>query len=175
MYRQDATTTHIWQRQKHDYNALSPADRLYFSYVRGLAINLIIWINSCFAFKEDDKGVVYDIATQARMYLHRQVRAILRYKMRAEEENVEGVPNCTSNDIRRQVDLLFAHGGDEIVLGDISLTTLSDADTLGWDTTLKPVKFRIPLAFEGNFFFSLSTVTLMKRLYRMRCTQNWND
>ena len=153
MYRQDATTTHILQRQKHDYNVLSPADRLYFSYVRGLAINLIIWINSCFAFKDDDKGVVYDIAMQARMYLHRQVWAILRYKMRAEEENVEGVPNCTSNDIRRQVDLLFTHGGDEIILGDISLTTLSDADTLGWNTTLKPVKFRISLAFEGNFFF----------------------
>ena len=69
MYRQNATTTHILQCQKHDYNVLSPADRLYFSYVRGLAINLITWIDSCFAFK-DDKGTVYEIAMQARMYLH---------------------------------------------------------------------------------------------------------
>jgi hypothetical protein len=152
-YGQAATATHKLQRDKHDYNALSPSDRLYFSYVRGLAINLIHWLDSRYGFKstrEDDTA--YDLGTLARYYLHQQVRAVLRYKIRAEKERVEGVPNCTSKDLRRQIDLLFAPGSHELMLGAISLTTLSDADTLAWETSLKPAKYTNPQTFEGNLF-----------------------
>lgn len=147
-YREAPTATHILQRQQHDYNALSPSDRLYFSYVRGLAINLIYWLDSRYAFK-DDKENVHAVMTQARMYLHRQVRAILCYKRRAEVEHVDGVPNCTSKDLRRQIDLLFADGEDEL-LGQISPTTSSDTDTLSWETNLRPAMFRQSQPFSGN-------------------------
>jgi hypothetical protein len=146
-YRQDATPTHILQRKQHDYNALSPADRLYFSYVRGLALNLIHWLDCIYACKDED-GEVVGFAAIARAYLHLQVRATLRYKIRAHKEEIQGVSNCTPDDLRRQIKLLFA---DNEELGHISLNDLSDAETLSWAPSYTLVQYRPPKDFEGKF------------------------
>ncbi len=83
-YGETASPTHLSQREKHDYNALSPDDRHYFSYVRGLAINLINWVHCHFIF-HDTEGSSNDFTTLSRKYLHRQVRAIIAYKAAAEK------------------------------------------------------------------------------------------
>src|SRR6266545_557921 len=49
-YGEKANATHLSQREKHDYNALSPDHRHYFSYVRGLSINLIHWLHCHLVF-----------------------------------------------------------------------------------------------------------------------------
>ncbi len=147
-YGRAANATHLSQRQQHDYNALSPDDRRYFSYVRGLAINLIHWINCHYVFEGSGPN---DPITTARVYLHHQIRAIVHYKITAEKENVQGVPNCMATDLRRQISLLFADGASEF--GDLSLTELTDAESLAWETGLTPKKRGKPLDFTGINYF----------------------
>jgi len=149
---QAATETHILQRQQHDYNALSPADRRYYSHVRGLAINLIHWVDCRYAFKDEDNKI-HKVSTVAETYLHRQVWAILQYKIRTEKANVQGVANCTSKDLRCQIELLFADCTDD--LGDISLADLKDKDnSLNWEPDFRLVKFRAPCDFKGTNILS---------------------
>jgi hypothetical protein len=93
-YGQDATPTHILQRKQHDYNVLSPADRLYFSYVCGLALSLIDWLDCHYACK-DKNGKFVSLVVIAHAYLHLQVQAMLRYKICANKEEIQGVSNCT--------------------------------------------------------------------------------
>ena len=81
------------------------------------------------------------------MYLHHQIRAILHYKMMAEKENVQGVPNCTAADLRRQITLLFADGLTEF--RGLSLLDLMEAASLAWETGLTPKKRGKPLDFIG--------------------------
>jgi len=143
-YGHAASATHLSQREEHDYNALSPDDRRYFSYVRGLAVNLIHWVNCHYIF---EGGGPNDAITTARTYLHHQIRAILHYKMMAEKENVQGVPNCTAADLRRQITLLFADGLTEF--RGLSLLDLTEAASLAWETGLTPKKRGKPLDFIG--------------------------
>jgi len=146
-YRHTANATHLAQRQEHDYNALSPDDWRYFSYVRGLAINLIDWIKCHYVFECNGPN---NATTTARKYLHHQVRAIVRYKMTAEKENVQGVPNCTETDLRHQISLLFTDGMTEF--RGLSLLDLKDADSLSWETGLTPTKRGKPLEFIGSTY-----------------------
>ena len=150
-YGHTANATHLAQRRQHNYNALSPRDRLYFSYVRGLAINLIHWVNCNYTF-EDKEAHHNDFITLARTYLHQQVQAILKYKQRAEKESIHGFPNCTSSDLLHQVKLLFAEGMAEFA--GLSVTELRGATSLSWDPELTPVKRKQPLVFKGTRYFN---------------------
>ena len=140
-YGHVANATHLSQRRLHDYNALSPDDRHYFSYVRGLAINLIQWINCHYLFDDEDP------ITIARQYLHQQIRAIIGYKVEAEKENVQGIPNCGEIDLRRQISLLFADGMADF--GGLSLNNLENEESLAWDTDFIPAERTEPLEFIG--------------------------
>jgi hypothetical protein len=146
VYGQKASPTHLSQREKYDYNALSPDDRHYFSYVRGLAINLISWLN-CNFFFTGKKGS-YDASTLARKYLHHQVRGILKYKTTSEKERVGGVPNCTTKALRRQISLLFT-GEKAELLGGLDVEDLTRADSLAWESKLKPSCRRMAVPFSG--------------------------
>lgn len=146
VYGHKATATHLAQREEHDYNALSPSDRLQFSYCRGLAINLIHWVHCHYTFKDED-GNLHDFVTLSREYLHQQIRAIVKYKLNAEKENIGGIPNCTSSDLRRQIKLLFQEGMGEFK--GVSLGELRDATSLAWTPELTPEKRINPLEFKG--------------------------
>lgn len=147
-YGQKANLTHLAQRERHDYNALSPDDRHYFSYVRGLAINLIRWLHCHFVFKREKNE--YDVTMVARKYLHNQVRAILKYKMTAEKNRIGGVPNCTTAALRRQINLLFADGRLS-ELGGLSVDDLTDMDSLAWESHLKPERRKKAEYFCGRY------------------------
>ena len=141
-----ANTTHLSQRQEFDYNALSPSDRIYFSYVRGLSYNLLRWVHCTFWFIGED-GKRNDFLSLARTYLHQQVKAIIKYKKRAEASKVIGIPNCSASDMIRQVGLLFDDAPPEF--GGLSLSNIKD-DTLAWQPEVKPEKRPKPLLFEGK-------------------------
>ena len=152
-YGRAASSTHIAQRIQFDYNALSPNDRLHFSYIRGLAINLIDWVNCNYVFFDEDRNP-QDFTTLARKFLHQQVRAILKYKIMAQKSKIRGVPNCSAVDVRRQIELLFAEGMPE--LRGLSIAELRDAESLSWpydDNVLTPEKQSTPWKFTGKVYF----------------------
>jgi len=155
-YGYPASATHLLRRQQHDYNALSPDDCRYFSYVHGLAINLIHWINCHYVF---EGNTTEDPLITARKYFHYQVRVIIHYKMNAEKDDVQGVPNCTESDLRRQISLLLADGMTEFA--GLSLANLKDAGSLAWETGHTPAKRTKPLDFKGIRYSLYHMLVLM--------------
>ena len=147
-YGDTALPTHILQRQRHDYNALSPDDRHYYSYARGLAINLINWVHCHYIFN-DTEGRLNDLTTLSRRYLHHQIRAIISYKQKAEKGNFRGVPNCSEEDLRRQAELLFSPSCMPEFQG-LSLAELEDEETLVWEGEYSPKKRVKSLEFKGT-------------------------
>ena len=145
-YGHPPSATHLDQRIQHDYNALSPTQRLHFSYIRGLAIKLIHWVHCKYLFV-DKAGQHQEFIAITRTYLHQQVWAILKYKIRAEKKGIRGVPNCQAADVRRQIELLFAEGMAEF--GGLNITDLTDAKTLCWNPELTPQKRTQALVFKG--------------------------
>ena len=133
-YGYPATATHLLWCQQHDYNALSPDNCHYFLYVRGLTINLIHCINCHYTF---EGNTTKDPLITARKYFHYQVRAIIHYKMNAEKDDVQGVPNCTESDLQHQISLLLADGMTKFVGLSLRMLValLGKLDTLqlsGW-------------------------------------------
>src|SRR6266540_2787426 len=145
-YGEKANATHLSQREKHDYNALSPDHRHYFSYVRGLSINLIHWLHCHFIFKGKERA--YDVTSIARQYLHNQVLAILKYKITAEKKRIGGVPNCTAKALCRQISLLFS-AEQMTELGTPNVDDLTHMDSLAWEMTLIPSQCSKAVEFNG--------------------------
>ena len=111
-YGQKATAKHKRLRLLYDYNALDPKERRYFSYIRGLAMNLINWISCHYdvTVASTDQVAAPPIDFEpmfAGQYLMRQAHALLHYKLQAEDQGIVGVWNCTAADVRRQLELLF--------------------------------------------------------------------
>jgi hypothetical protein len=120
---QKATAKHMHLRVLYDYNALDPERRRHFSYIRGLAMNLIHWISCHYDVTSVDKAsnpanqsidFVRDFAGQ---YLTRQAYVVLNYKTLAEEQEVLGIWNCKAADVQRQLELLF--DGKEDLYGPV--------------------------------------------------------
>ena len=155
-YGQKASARHLRLRVQYDYNALSPAQRQYFSYVRGLAVILISWITSHYEITstvESDlpaEPVDFQVAV-AGSFLIKQALAILNYKRRAETQDVSGVPNCRAVDVQRQLELLFSDNPTFSVQGIIDLNDdLSAHDSFAFGNYTWRVRKRDnPLPFEG--------------------------
>jgi hypothetical protein len=123
--------THLAQRQKYNYNALSPDDRHYYSYMRGLAINLINWVHCNYVFY-DKKKCLYDFTSLSHQYLHHQVQAIIVYQKAAEQTPHQGVLNCTEEALRHQAELLFSPYFVDEFQG-FSLSEVENEETLSWE------------------------------------------
>lgn len=76
----------------------------FLSYIRGLAINLIYWVNSHYVLM-DIKEHWKNFIKLASSYLHQQVKGILKYKKLAKKHKITGNPNCTSEDLCHQIEL----------------------------------------------------------------------
>ena len=108
------TASELRLHDQYDYNALILPQRRYYTYIRGLALNLLVWIASNYdvvpANQEwpPDENSPCDVVIEfMALFLTDQVCAILNYKRRAEAQEVSGVPNCTAADVQRQLKLLF--------------------------------------------------------------------
>lgn len=95
------------QRIQHDYNALSPADRQHFSYIRGLALNFVDWMQCnliVFDCEEQEEGVM--VETLVGDLILTDSQALLRYRDLTGGIFVSA-NDFTSLDIKRQIELLF--------------------------------------------------------------------
>lgn len=103
----EATARQQEQRIQHDYNALSPADRQHLSYIRGLALNLVEWINCNIAIAPRDVSE-YDVTVDQIVgnLLLTDMQALLGYRIAA-EGSIVGSQSFTYLDMKRQVELLF--------------------------------------------------------------------
>jgi hypothetical protein len=120
-YGQKATAKHRRLRALYDYNALDPDRRRHFSFIRGLAMNLLNWISCHYDVTSTNKAADDAMGVEpipfvkdfAGRFLMRQAHAILNYKVLADEESLLGVWNCKAADVRRQLELLF-HNKEDI-------------------------------------------------------------
>ena len=126
---------------------------MYYSYVRGLAVNLIHWVHCHFVFY-DEKNRLNDFTSMVRQYLHRQVRTIILYKHNAEQGHYRGVPNCTEEALRCQATLLFSpHFAGEFQ--GFSLSLMEDEETLSWEGEYTPERRAKRLDFEGTIQYTV--------------------
>lgn len=113
-------------RSEFDLNLLTPVERSQFSYFRGVALNLINWLNNHYAAKDANTGATTSIKELASDYLRRQACCILNYKARAAKLQRAG-PISTVADIRHQLDKLFNKpllGLDASMLGEMMVGTI---------------------------------------------------
>lgn len=145
----------LQRRFQYDYNALQPPDRFRFMYFRGLALNLISWLSCNYGAVDvgDPESNLLDIQHLAGHFLAHQATAILNYKVRAAKADYKGFPNCTTTDIKRQLELLFAKG----IMGQKS--SIFSEESVGRVLLLggDPSRFRFgarndPVDFEGTIF-----------------------
>ena len=149
------------RRIQYDYNALSPSDRKQFTFFRGLARNLIAWIDSRYMGVElsGPKPEEIDVASMASNSFRRQVAAFVYYKVRAIQHGAQGSPGCTLGAIQRQLQLLL----EQPILG-MDATDLNSED-LGTFTEffVSPSDYRVgsrndPEEFHGKCFLNADIV-----------------
>ena len=89
---QPLTNTEKWLMMEYDINSLPTNERLAICYCRGVATHLFKWVRECCVIHGPDGSVVEDLPLR---FLSQISSTILRYKMKAEEKNLEGVTNCS--------------------------------------------------------------------------------
>jgi hypothetical protein len=104
----------------HDLNAICHDDRVLFAVGRGVALNLVQWINAHYHIRPKQVGSVANSTVQEAdradlsnayfvwlSWLSTLLNAIHRYKEAAERDGHRGVLGCTGAALRRQIiDLL---------------------------------------------------------------------
>ena len=96
-------------RTRYDYNALTFVQRRYFTYIRGVALNFIFWLDSNYTLvsnpnKPQEEGSIVEVWI---VYLANQALSLLNYKQMAEKQSVRGIINCKAAEVKRQLELLF--------------------------------------------------------------------
>lgn len=140
------------RRLQFDYNALSPSDRKQFTFFRGLARNLIAWMNCSYTAVVVSEAVPIDIIGLASQSFRRQVAALLNYKARAVQMQVLGC--CKLGDTLNQLKLLL----DDPIL-DVNAAFLDRMDVaLCADFCVDPSAYQVtkrsvPEQFTGSCFF----------------------
>lgn len=157
-YGKKATAKQMRLRVLYDYNALDPDRRRHFSYIRGLAMNLIKWISCHYDVrsKEADAEPINFVRDFAGQYLMRQAHALLNYKIQAEEQEILGLWNCKAEDVRRQLNLLFNGKEDTYGPFDFEDPDLDLYDSLAFgDYKYLVSQKTTPLTFEGTHYSNI--------------------
>jgi len=161
------TASELGLRDRYDYNALSPLKRQYFTYIRGLALNLLTWIRCNYdviSTNQEDPPVKYDpcefMMEVISPFISNQAYAILNYKRQAEAQKLPGIPNCTAADVQRQFELLFYDNpsiGIEMDFdSDLSAYKCFAFGDCSWCVTKRPS----PIPFRGTSKISIVYVLI---------------
>jgi len=151
------TASELGLRDRYDYNALGPLKRRYFTYIRGLALNLLAWIACNYdvtSTSQEDPPLEHNpcefMTEVISPFISNQACAILNYKRRAEAQKLPGIPNCTAADVQRQLELLFYDNpsiGIEVDFdGDLSLYECFAFGDCSWRVSRRPP----PIPFRGT-------------------------
>ena len=93
------------QLAKFDCNGLSLSERQACQYVRGLALQMLRWIDDHYCVKDAEAKTVHGFAFNC---LFTFVQALRTYIKEAEQqEGISSVPNCTSVSLDNQIESLF--------------------------------------------------------------------
>lgn len=155
------TAKHKRLRVQYDYNAIGPDKRRYYTYIRGLAMNMINWIachydvfhrslNLDSTMNAEPVEFVRDFAGR---FLLKQAHSLLNYKTAAEEQNLRGLWNCTADDVRSQLNLLF--DAKDNLYGPLKFNEpdLSEYRSFAFgDFSYNVIRKTTPLAFKGMYF-----------------------
>ena len=86
----------------HDYNAMTPQDRVHCMRTRALAMDLVSWLE----WK-------YEGLQWTNLFVHtlgKHCAALYAYKAKAEAQDIEGAPHCTLETIKIQLAGIFHPG-----------------------------------------------------------------
>ncbi len=95
------TSTQMRLMNQYDINAIPMNERLAICFCRGVALHLFKWIRECCVIYGPDGSVLDDLPSQ---YLCQIGAALVRYKAKAEERDLEGVTNCSLALLTAQID-----------------------------------------------------------------------
>jgi hypothetical protein len=142
-------------RARYDYSALTPVKRQYFTYIRGIALNFIRWINCNFdvipskARQPPQKTPDTALGGIMCVYMSELAYCILHYKKKAEAQKVQGIPNCKAADVLRQLELLFYNNENIPNQMDFNADTSSYDCFAFTDYSWSVVKKATPTPFLG--------------------------
>ncbi|KAF8960610.1 hypothetical protein BDZ97DRAFT_1605550, partial [Flammula alnicola] len=94
----------------HDYNAMSLLNRLACTHARGLALDLLEWVECNYELRETIPGesaVIKDMHSVFALAMNRLCLSLMLYKQLAQQQSIEGAPNCTLEAIRMQLGDIF--------------------------------------------------------------------
>ena len=86
------TSTEMRLMMKYDINSIPMNERLAICFCRGVALHLFKWVRECCIIYGPDGSILEDLPSR---YLVQIGAALLQYKAKAEENNLEGGTNCS--------------------------------------------------------------------------------
>lgn len=101
---QPLTTAEIWLMTQYDINGIPTNERLAICYCRGVALHLFEWVRQCCIVRGPDGSVVEDLPLR---FLVQIGAALIQYKRKAEENNLEGVTHCSLALLTAQINNLM--------------------------------------------------------------------
>lgn len=107
---QPLTSTEMRLMMEYDINCIPTNERLAICFCHGVALHLFKWVRECCIIYGPDGSVLEDLPSR---YLVQIGRAIVQYKAKAEEKNLEGVTNCSLTLLTAQIDNIM-HLNEEI-------------------------------------------------------------
>jgi hypothetical protein len=103
----------------YDLNDMNAVDRRRCIFVRGIAWHVMAWVQNSFEVVDSVDNAVLDFATDVMTpFFRSQTRAILAYKAKALEAQVQGTDGCTYAALQAQITACFegtfaAEDGDD--------------------------------------------------------------
>lgn len=106
---QPLTEAEKWLMTTYDINGIPTNERLAMCYTRGAALHLFQWVRECCIIHGPEESVVEDLPSR---FLTQIGRAIIHYKTRAEEKNLEGVTYCSLALLTSQINNIMEFDND---------------------------------------------------------------
>lgn len=93
----------------YDINGIPTNERLAMCYTRVAALHLFQWVRECCIIHGPEESVVEDLPSR---FLTQIGRAMIHYKTRAEEKNLEGVTHCSLAVLTSQINNVMESDND---------------------------------------------------------------
>ena len=93
----------------YDINGIPTNERLAICYTRGAAFHLFRWVRECCIIHGPEDSLVEDLPSR---FLTQIGKAMIYYKTRAEEKDLEGAPHCSVGLLSSQINNIMASDKD---------------------------------------------------------------